>query len=53
MTRTEWLEEAEKYDQMATEAYARGDDSAGQLWEQKAQSSRFAADCAYDDTQDD
>lgn len=40
MTEREWLEQAEKYDRMAQQAYDAGDEIAGELWERQAQACR-------------
>jgi len=43
MTEQEWIEQAEEYERMAEKAYEEGDEIAGELWERKAQSCRFAS----------
>ena len=43
MTEQEWIEEAERYERMAQEAYDKGDEIAGQLWETKAAACRHNA----------
>jgi hypothetical protein len=40
MTEQEWIKEAERYEAMAQQAYERGDEVAGELWERNAQSCR-------------
>ena len=43
MSEKEWIEQAEEYERMAQKAYDECDEIAGDLWERKAQSCRFAA----------
>ena len=50
MTRQEWLEQAVRFEQRAAEAYRRGDEIAGEMYENKAAASRFCADFAPEDS---
>jgi hypothetical protein len=43
MNEREWIEQAEEYERMSQDAYDKGDEIAGELYERKAQSCRFAA----------
>lgn len=52
MTRREWLEQAAEWDRKAADAYRCGDTRWGEVCEQKANSSRFAADYALEQEQD-
>jgi hypothetical protein len=43
MTYQEWMVQAEDYDQKAHEAYDRGDEIAGEMYENKANACRYNA----------
>jgi hypothetical protein len=43
MTERDWIEQAEEYERMSQDVYDKGNEIAGELYERKAQSCRFAA----------
>ncbi len=49
MKRSEWIEKAEEYERKAQEAYERGDEIAGEMYEAKAQACRSNADYGTED----